>query len=45
MFAIRASGVTSAVGDRVKELTSNRQHPVLHAIQPSRDLPIAVVAR
>ena len=31
------------VGERVKELTANRQHPVLQAIQPSRDLPIAVV--
>ncbi len=30
------------VGERVKELTANRQHPVLHSIQPSRDLPLAV---
>jgi len=42
---ITFSEMNRYVGDRVKELTSNRQHPVLHAIQPSRDLPIAVVAR
>jgi WD40 repeat protein len=42
---ITFSEMNRYIGARVKELTSNRQHPVLHAIQPSRDLPIAVVAR
>jgi WD40 repeat protein len=40
---ITFSEMNRYVGERVKELTANRQHPVLHAIQPSRDLPIAVV--
>ncbi len=39
------SALNHYVGERVKELTANRQHPVLQAIQPSRDLPIAVVHR
>ncbi len=42
---ITFSELNRYVGERVKELTANRQHPVLHAIQPSRDLPIAVVKR
>ncbi len=42
---ITFSELNRYVGDRVKELTSNRQHPVLHAIQPSRDLPLAVARR
>jgi WD40 repeat protein len=42
---ITFSEMNRYVGERVKELTANRQHPVLHAIQPSRDLPIAVVSR
>lgn len=40
---ITFSEMNAYVGERVKELTANRQHPVLHAIQPSRDLPVAVV--
>jgi WD40 repeat protein/uncharacterized caspase-like protein len=40
---ISFSEMNAYVGERVKELTANRQHPVLHAIQPSRDLPVAVV--
>ncbi len=40
---ITFSEMNRYVGERVKELTANRQHPVLHAIQPSRDLPVAVV--
>ncbi|HKJ62972.1 MAG TPA: caspase family protein, partial [Hyphomicrobiales bacterium] len=40
---ITFSEINAYVGERVKELTANRQHPVLHAIQPSRDLPVAVV--
>ena len=39
---ITFSELNRYVGDRVKELTANRQHPVLHSIQPSRDLPLAV---
>lgn len=39
------SELNSFVGDRVKELTANRQHPVLHAIQPSRDLALAAVKK
>jgi len=42
---ITFSEINRYVGERVKELTANRQHPVLHAIQPSRDLPVAVVTR
>ena len=42
---ITFSELNRYVGDRVKELTGNRQHPVLHSIQPSRDLPLAVVRR
>ena len=39
---ITFSELNRYVGERVKELTANRQHPVLHSIQPSRDLPLAV---
>lgn len=39
------SELNSYVGDRVKELTANRQHPVLHAIHPSRDLALAAVKK
>lgn len=42
---ITFSELNRYVGDRVKELTANRQHPVLHSIQPSRDLPLAVAGR
>ncbi|WP_170936995.1 MULTISPECIES: caspase family protein [Rhodomicrobium] len=42
---ITFSELNRYVGDRVKELTANRQHPVLHSIQPSRDLPLAVSGR
>ncbi len=42
---ITFSELNRYVGDRVKELTNNRQHPVLHSIQPSRDLPLAVARR